>query len=72
MTFVYGTHSCLGYKFSIAEMKIFLAVFMSRFVFTPVEGIEISKFSMILTRPFIRDKWELGACLPVQVRRYRG
>jgi cytochrome P450 len=70
MTFGFGPHSCLGYRFTIAEMKIFLAIFMSRFVFSPMEGVEISKFNTIMSRPFIRDKWELGACLPVSVGRY--
>lgn len=70
MTFGFGPHSCLGYKFTIAEMKAFLAVMLSQFVFTPKEDIEISKFNAILTRPYVVDKWELGTQLPVVVRRY--
>ena len=72
MTFGLGPHSCLGYKFTIAEIKVFLAVIMPHLVFAPAEGIEITKFNAILTRPYIQDKLELGTGLPVVVRRYRG
>ncbi|KAF9456799.1 cytochrome P450 [Collybia nuda] len=71
MTFGFGPHSCLGYKFTITEMKIFLGMMVSRFVFVPKEGIKISKYNAILTRPYVVDKWELGTQLPVVVRRFR-
>ena len=71
MSFGLGPHSCLGYKFTIAEIKVFLSAIVPRFVFTPAEGVEITKFNSILTRPYIRDKGELGSGLPVVVGKYR-
>jgi cytochrome P450 len=70
MTFSFGSHSCLGYKFTIAEAKVFLATIMPQFVFTPAEGVKITKFNNILTRPYIKDQLELGPRLPVVVGRY--
>ena len=72
MSFSLGPHSCLGYKFTIAEIKVFLAAIMPRFVFTPAEGVEITKFNSILTRPYVRDKLELGTGLPILVGKYVG
>jgi cytochrome P450 len=72
MTFGLGPHSCLGYKFTIAEIKVFLAAIMPHFVFTPAEGVEITKFNSILTRPYIRNKSELGSGLPIVVGKYTG
>lgn len=70
MTFGFGPHSCLGHKFTINEMKAFLATILPQFIFTPAEGMKISKFNAILTRPYVVDKWELGTQLPIVVGRY--
>lgn len=69
MTFSFGPHSCLGNKFSTAEMKIFIATLLPTFTFAPAPGTEIRKHNSILTRPFIKDKWELGTRLPLTVRK---
>jgi len=71
MTFGFGPHSCLGYKFTIAEMKIFLTTILPRFEFSPVDDVRISKCNSILTRPYITDKWELGTQLPLRVKKLR-
>lgn len=68
MAFGMGTHSCLGHKFAFAEIKIFLAVILPQLEFLPAEGIQISKFNSILTRPYISGKWSAGTQLPVRVR----
>lgn len=70
MTFGFGHHSCLGYKFSIAEIKVFVSTVLAQFVFKPDTSIEIGKFNAIVTRPYILDKWELGTRLPMVVERY--
>ena len=70
MTFGFGPHSCLGYKFTVNEMKVFLATILPQFTFTLAEGIEIAKFNSILTRPCIKDNWELGMQLPIIVSYY--
>ncbi|RXW18446.1 hypothetical protein EST38_g7415 [Candolleomyces aberdarensis] len=39
LTFGYGPHSCLGYRFAVSEIKVFLAHLVLRFDFAPVEEI---------------------------------
>lgn len=68
MTFGLGPHSCLGHWFAVAEIKIFIAALLPHFEFSPVEGIKISKFNSILTRPFVSGKWSAGTQLPLVVR----
>ncbi|CAA7260000.1 unnamed protein product [Cyclocybe aegerita] len=69
MTFGYGPHSCLGHRFSIAEMKIFLVVLIASYEFSPAEDVKISKFNSILTRPYVSGEWSVGTRLPIFVRR---
>ncbi|KAG5646087.1 hypothetical protein DXG03_004510 [Asterophora parasitica] len=68
MTFGMGPHSCVGYKFTINEMKAFIATTILQFTFEP--AAEISKYNAMLTRPYITDKFELGTQLPLVVGRY--
>jgi len=68
MSFSLGPHSCPGWKFSIVEMKVFLAVILPHFVFAPAE--EIRKYNSILMRPYVFDQFEYGSRLPVKVQRY--
>jgi cytochrome P450 len=70
MTFSFGPHSCPGYKFSILEMKVFIATLLPQFVFDPAEGLEVGKFNAILTRPYVVDHFELGTRLPLVVKRF--
>lgn len=72
MTFSLGPHSCVGYKFSIAEIKAFLGTLLPQFVFKPQEGIEVMKFNAILTKPYVKGEWQKGAQLPLVVERYHG
>ncbi|KAF5377300.1 hypothetical protein D9615_006383 [Tricholomella constricta] len=68
MTFGMGPHSCLGYRFTINEMKAFLATILPQFVFQP--AAKIAKYNSILTRPYVVNKFELGTQLPLVVGRY--
>jgi cytochrome P450 len=70
MTFSFGPHSCIGTKFSIAEIKVFVATLVQHFVFEPEEPIK--KFSAVLTRPYVADQFSMGSKLPLRVRRYVG
>jgi len=69
MTFSFGPHSCPGYRFSISEMKIFVATLISHFVFKPSEDIRM--FNAIVTRPYVTDQFQLGSRLPMLVERYQ-
>ncbi|KAF8633944.1 hypothetical protein AX15_001127 [Amanita polypyramis BW_CC] len=71
MTFSFGPHSCLGYKFTLAEMKIFLAILTCSFIFAPSPDIKIAKFNAILTRPYVIDQWEQGTQMPILVKPYK-
>jgi len=66
LSFGYGPHSCLGHRWAIAEMKIFLVVLLSSFEFLTVEGVQIVKYNSMLTKPYV--KGEKGPQLPVIVR----
>ncbi|KXN87545.1 Cytokinin hydroxylase [Leucoagaricus sp. SymC.cos] len=67
MTFSFGPRSCLGYKFTVAEMKIFICTLTMNFIFTPTPDTEVLKYNPILTKPFIKNKWEMGAQLPLDL-----
>jgi cytochrome P450 len=71
MTFGYGPHSCLGYRFALAEIKIFIASLLPHFEFSQVEDVKILKFNSILTRPFISGKWSSGTQLPLRIRQVK-
>jgi len=68
MTFAFGPHSCPGWKFSIAEMKVFLAKLLPYFNFSP--AADIRKYNAILTRPYVYDQFNEGVRLPIRVDRY--
>ncbi|PFH54708.1 hypothetical protein AMATHDRAFT_134231 [Amanita thiersii Skay4041] len=70
MTFGFGPHSCLGYKFTLSEIKVFLSILIPSFEFIPAKDIQIGKFNAILTRPYVIDQWNLGTQLPLIVRPY--
>ncbi|EUC57637.1 cytochrome P450 family protein [Rhizoctonia solani AG-3 Rhs1AP] len=71
MTFLGGPRACLGFKFSLAEMKIVLSLLVSRFRFEPgSEDIEWTLSGIL--RPYVRGKdgavdWARGATLPMKV-----
>ncbi|TFK40912.1 cytochrome P450 [Crucibulum laeve] len=67
MTFGFGSHACLGYKFSVFEIKVFLCTILPRFTFAPMENTNISKFSSIVTRPYVVERREQGSQLPLKV-----
>lgn len=68
MTFSFGPHSCPGWKFSIVEMKVFLAKLLPQFIFSCTE--DILKCSGILTRPYVHEQFDEGYRLPLRICRY--
>ncbi|EIW75482.1 cytochrome P450 [Coniophora puteana RWD-64-598 SS2] len=71
MTFMGGPHACIGFRFSLLEIKALLFVLLRSFVFelgVPAEDI-VAKQSVV-RRPVVGSQWEKGAQLPVAVRRY--
>ena len=67
MSFSQGPSSCIGWRFAILEMKVFISVLARYFTFEPVA--EIRKFNTVVTRPFVKHKLEDGAQLPIRISR---
>lgn len=65
MTFGYGPHSCLGHKWTILEIKIFLCTLLPAFEFHPDTSVSICKFNTIITRPYVKGEWNAGPQLPI-------
>ena len=72
MTFSCGPHACIGWRFSILEMKIFLATVLPNFNFAPVEGVAIARYNTVVTRPVVKGRRSKGPALPLTVSRYQG
>jgi len=68
MTFSAGPRACIGYKFSIMEIKIFLYVLITSFVFSDPENVY--KANVVLTRPYVVNKAQQGSQCPLRVTPY--
>ncbi|EIW75595.1 cytochrome P450 [Coniophora puteana RWD-64-598 SS2] len=69
MTFTGGMHSCIGYRFSLFEMKALLFSLVKAFEFelaTPVEDVGVQMF--IVRRPMLKSDKEGGAQLPLLIK----
>ncbi|KAK4684235.1 hypothetical protein P7C73_g5960, partial [Tremellales sp. Uapishka_1] len=69
MTFLGGTRSCIGYKFSVVEIKVVLFVLVRSFVFAELPGKPVieKKASMVM-RPRVVGEEAAGFQLPLLVR----
>jgi cytochrome P450 len=72
MTFSFGPHACIGWRFSLLEMKIFISTLLPHFNFAPVEGVNIGRYNAIVTRPYVRSRYVDGPALPLMVSHYQG
>ncbi|KAF8257777.1 cytochrome P450 [Lactarius quietus] len=69
LTFLAGAHACIGYRFSIIEMKALLFSFVRAFDFElAIPPSEITCRSMIVTRPFLASDPDKGPQLPLIIR----
>ncbi|KAJ7501076.1 cytochrome P450 monooxygenase [Mycena galericulata] len=72
LTFLAGPHSCIGFRFSLAEQKALLFVLIRGFEFTPaLPEDDFRKSSGALQSPFVRSEIEEGAQMPLLVRTYQ-
>jgi cytochrome P450 len=67
MSFSQGPSSCIGWRFAILEMKVFISVLARDFTFEPIA--EIRKFNTVVTRPYVKGKLEEGPQLPIRISR---
>jgi len=69
LTFIAGAHACIGYRFSIIEMKALLFSFVRAFDFElAVPPSEITWRTMIVTRPYLASNPDKGPQLPLVIR----
>ncbi|EPQ50323.1 cytochrome P450 [Gloeophyllum trabeum ATCC 11539] len=72
LTFLGGAHACIGYRFSVVEMKAILFTLVRAFEFElAVPKEKIVKRSVIVTRPVDTSDGEGKNRLPLIVRPYR-
>ncbi|KAG1855644.1 cytochrome P450 [Suillus subalutaceus] len=71
MTFLGGPRACIGYRFSLVEMKALLFTLVRAFEFElAVPASDIGKRSTIVQRPFLRSDPENKSQLPLLVKPY--
>lgn len=69
MTFSAGPRSCIGQRFSLIEMKTFLYILITNFVFTETDE-KVVKANVVLTRPYLSRKFKEGSQCPMIVTPY--
>ncbi|KAI0744951.1 cytochrome P450 [Earliella scabrosa] len=72
LTFLGGPHACIGYRFSLVEMKALVFTLVRTFEFelaVPVEDIKPS--GLFIQRPALRSEPAKGAQLPLIIRPYK-
>ncbi|PBK74625.1 cytochrome P450 [Armillaria solidipes] len=62
-----GNRSCIGYKFALLEIKIFLYVLLKDLEFSIDPAMVIEKRVNVVTRPFVKSEPQLGNQLPLFV-----
>ncbi|KAM5542224.1 hypothetical protein V8D89_004097 [Ganoderma adspersum] len=72
LTFLGGPHACIGYRFSLVEMKALVFTLIRTFEFElAVPADEIVPFGTFLQRPALRNGKDEGAQLPLLIRPYK-
>jgi len=69
LTFSAGPRSCIGQRFSLIEMKTFLYVLVTNFVFAEAD-VKVVKANVVLTRPYVAQKFKDGSQCPMMVSPY--
>ncbi|KAJ7164713.1 cytochrome P450 [Mycena crocata] len=64
-----GNRACIGYKFALIEMKIFLHTLLKDIEFRQDPSMVIEKKVNVVTRPFVKSEPELGNQMPLYIRR---
>ncbi|KAI0634026.1 cytochrome P450 [Trametes polyzona] len=71
LTFIGGPRACIGYRFSIVEMKALIFVLVRTFEFAlAVSPEEVQAKTSVVQRPVLRSTPEQGNQLPMLVKRY--
>ncbi|KAH9885222.1 cytochrome P450 [Cubamyces lactineus] len=71
LTFLGGPRACIGYRFSLVEMKALVFTLVRAFEFElAVPAEDVQKKSSVVQRPQLRSAPEQGSHLPLLVKRY--
>ncbi|KAH9941609.1 cytochrome P450 [Epithele typhae] len=65
---VNGNRSCIGYRFALSEIKVFLYVLVRDLEFSADPAVEIEKKVNVVTRPCVKSEPERGNQMPLYVR----
>jgi len=70
LTFLGGPRGCIGYRFSLLELKAILATLIDTFEFAErdVGGTPIEGHSQLVTRPYVTGELEKGSQMPLRIR----
>ncbi|KAF8584689.1 cytochrome P450 [Ramaria rubella] len=69
LTFLHGSRACIGYRFAILEMKVFLFVLLRSLHFEMCPHIVIEKRVNVVTRPLVKSEPEHGNQMPLLLSR---
>ncbi|KIJ54870.1 hypothetical protein M422DRAFT_24767 [Sphaerobolus stellatus SS14] len=69
LTFLHGGRACIGYRFALLEMKIFLFVLLRSISFKLCPGLVIEKRLNVVTRPLVKSEPERGNQMPLLLSR---
>ncbi|KAF8967104.1 cytochrome P450 [Flammula alnicola] len=64
-----GNRACIGYKFALIEIKIFLYVLVKDIEFSIDPAMVIEKKVNVVTRPFVKSEPHLGNQMPLNISR---
>lgn len=64
-----GNRACIGYRFAILEMKVFLYVLLRDLAVGIDPGLVVEKKINVVTRPFVASEPEGGNQLPLRISR---
>ncbi|KAM0747577.1 putative cytochrome P450 [Meredithblackwellia eburnea MCA 4105] len=68
LTFLAGPRACIGYRFSLLELKVILSVLVDSFFFAPRDDeMKILRGRSLVVRPVVIGEEELGHALPLRV-----
>ncbi|KZP19241.1 cytochrome P450 [Athelia psychrophila] len=66
-----GNRACIGYRFALLEMKVFLYVLLRDLEVGIDPGLVIEKKINVVTRPFVASEPGLGNQLPLRISRVK-
>ncbi|KAJ3570546.1 hypothetical protein NP233_g4326 [Leucocoprinus birnbaumii] len=71
LTFLGGPRACIGFRFSLVEMKVLLFTLIRAFEFEPAVPVhDVGTKSTVVQRPFLISEPKAGVQMPLLMKRY--